>query len=123
MAANTNSIAATVTTNPMDSNGYVVSVTGGLTATAGQCTTTSANTPYQLSATSVPCKGVMISPSATGTVAIYIGTSSAGLSATPIVGIYLAANTPPQYYQVSDVSLLWVRSASAGDSVGWLAFN
>jgi len=107
----------------LDANGYSVGVQGGLTPTCGQTTCTSANTPYQLSATSVPCKMVTISPSPTGSAAIYVGTSAAGLNASPVQGVFIPAGVQPITIQVADVSLLWVRSASAADSVGWMALN
>lgn len=107
----------------IDAHGYQVGVEGGLMPTAGQVTCASASQAYQLSAVSVPCKQVTISPSPTGTAPIYVGTSQAGLLATPVQGIFIPAGTQPITLQVADLSLLWVRSTVNGDSVGFFSLN
>ena len=124
MAANTNSVVGTnYKTQPVDSNGYVCSVLGGLKPTAGVTPCSANTTAYQLTSTSTPCKAVMISPSPVGSGAIYVGTSAAGLQASPVVGMFIAPNTPPQIFTVTDVSLLYVRSVNNSDNVGWIYFN
>ena len=62
-------------------------------------------------------------PFPVGSGAIYVGTSAAGLQASPVVGMFIAPNTPPQIFTVTDVSLLYVRSVNNSDNVGWIYFN
>ncbi len=102
----------------IDNNGYQLDQQGGLTMTAGILTTSSTGTPMCLTSSSttksVPCKFVLISPAAHN-----ITLGSSGVQSLS----YLAMAPLFVQMQVNDVSQIWVVPATAGDTVGWAAFN
>ena len=118
---------------PSDANGYPLNQCGGMTMTGGSVTLGTAGTPSQLSAASVPCKMVIISPSvasgATSGVTVIVGSSSAGVTAgqglyilTTYSGSAVQTQPPPVILQVSDLSQIWVKSTLANDTIGFLYF-
>jgi hypothetical protein len=118
---------------PSDANGYPLNQAGGMTMTGGSVTLGTAGTPSQLSAASVPCKMVVISPSvasgASSGVTVTVGSSSAGVTAgqglyilTTYSGSAVQTQPPPVTLQVSDLSQVWVKSTLANDVIGFVYF-
>ena len=119
---------------PTDATGYILNQCGGMTMTGGSVTLGTAGTPSQLSAASIPCKMVIISPSvasgASSGVTVTVGSSSAGVNAgqgiyilTTYSGSAVQTQPPPVTLQVSDLSQIWVKSTLANDVIGFVYFT
>lgn len=124
LVQNANVIPGGMLTYPTDNNGYCLTQMGGMTLGSGSVTCTSTASAYQLSAASVPCKMVMISPSVTAASIVTVGASTSVAGGS---GIYLQTTSstqpPAAVLQVSDLSQVWVNSTHAADVIGYVYFT
>ena len=78
---------------------------------------TTAGTRVQLSATSVPCRKVVINARIGSADAVTVGDANVVGAAATQRGICLMPGNDPITIEVSDLNLLWIDSISNGDGV------
>jgi len=84
----------------------------------GSRTVTTAGTPVQLSASSVPCKRVRIQANASNTDVVAVGGSAVSANASTRNGTWLFA-TQGEWFQVSNLNLLYLDAAVSGEKVSY----
>ena len=104
-----------------DSNGNeVIASSGGSTIVSGTTTVTTAGTAVRITATPTSIKGVWLSGDTVAGFLLYVGDSSVVANVTGQRGICVIPGNNPVFLAITDLSLLWVDSASNGGKLSWL---
>ena len=101
--------------------GSPVSVGGG-TPTTATVTVTTAGTPVQVSASSVPVNGVWVNADLIAGIVVTVGDANVEGALTGMRGVVLTPGNPPIFLQVSNLNLLWVDAQNNGGKLALLYF-
>ena len=108
----------------LDSSGNLkVSSSGAGTIVSGTKTVTTAGTPVQISATSTPCKNVIISGDIIVGIPCVVGDSGVVANVSGQKGIVIIPGNDPVNIPVSNLNLLYVDAQSNGGKIAYAYFT
>lgn len=103
-----------------DSSGSEISLPSlGSAIISGTKTVTTAGTPVQVSAASVPIKGVWVNADLLAGTVVTVGDSSVVGNASGMKGIILTPGNPPIFLAITNLNLLWVDAQANGGKLAY----
>ena len=104
-----------------DVNGIPITPGGGFASAivTGTKTVTTAGTAVQVSAASVPIKGVWVNADLLAGTVVTVGDSGVVGNASGMKGLILTPGNPPIFLQITDLNLLWVDAQANGGKLAY----
>lgn len=106
-----------------DSAGNEISSGAGTSITDGTKTVTTAGTAVQISAASVPCKGVIVNADIVVGIVCAVGASTVVANVSGQRGVILIPGNDPVFIPVSNLNLLYVDSQTNGGKISYLVIT